>query len=100
MIKIKIILLIRTRRLLTDLLTSTRDVRNTDDGFPASTFLYGASAWVTETSGAESSLCPSIVDAGEMPFDKVRSCIAVELVADINKALDRCNIDAVDGGKV
>ena len=35
-----------------------------------------------------------------MPFDGLGSRIAVELVADINQALDRCDIEMIDRGEI
>ncbi len=60
----------------------------------------GGGGGVAEAGGGEGALGPAVGDAGEMPVDLVRACIAVELVADVDEVLDGGDVDVVDGGEV
>lgn len=52
---------------------------------------------VSKTSRGQSTFGPPIVDAGEMPVNTAGSRVLVELVANIDEMLHRCNIDIVHG---
>ena len=77
------------------------NLRHAEYGLPA---LKGRLAvvggGVAETGRGEGPFGPAVVDAGEVPVHGVRGGVAVELVADIDKVLDDCDVDVVDGGQV
>ena len=75
------------------------DFSDAEDGFPALETL-ALRGWVAETGRGEGAFCPAVVDAGEMPVYFVGGGVAVELVADVDKMLDGCDVDVIDGRKV
>ena len=76
------------------------DLSDAENGFPALETGVALRGWVAETGGGEGAFRPAVVDAGEMPVYFVRGGVAVELVADVNKVLDGCDVDVIDGRKV
>ena len=77
------------------------DFGDAEDGLPAfeagGVALGGGEA---EAGGGEGPFGPAVVDAGEVPVDRVRGGVAVELVADVDEVLHGCDVDVVDGGEV
>lgn len=55
---------------------------------------------VAEACGGERALGPAVVDVAEVPVYCVGGGVLVELVANVDQVLDRCEIDVVDGGEV
>ena len=77
------------------------NVRHTEDRLPAlkggHAILWGGEA---EASRGECPFGPAVVDAGEVPVHRVWGGVAVELIADVDEVLDRCDVDVVDGREV
>ena len=76
------------------------NLSDAENRFPACETRLALRCWVAESGGCECAFCPAVVDAGEMPIYFVRGGVAVKLVADVEKVLDRCDVDVVDGRKV
>lgn len=78
------------------------DFGDAEDGLPA--LEAGAVAsprgGEAEAGGGKGAFGPAVVDAGEVPVDRVRGGVAVELVADVDEVLHRGDVDVVDGGEV
>lgn len=75
------------------------EVGNTEDGSPLASLGVTGSA-ESKASSSESPLGPAVLNVGKVPVDNLGRCVSVELVADIDKGLDRGNIDVVDSRKV
>ena len=77
------------------------DFRHAEDGLPAFVDRRVAlRSGEPEAGRGEGSFRPAVVDAGDMPVYCVRGGVAVQLVANINQVLDRCDVHIVDGGEV
>ena len=77
------------------------DFRHAEDGLPALIDRRVAlRSGESEAGRGQGSFRPAVVDAGDMPVYRVRGSVAVQLVADVDEVLDRCDVHVVDGGEV
>ena len=77
------------------------DFRHAEDGLPAFVDRRAAlRSGEPEAGRGEGSFRPAVVDARDMPVYRVRGGVAVQLVANVDQMLDRCDVHIVDGGKV
>lgn len=55
---------------------------------------------VAEACRGQGALRPAVLDVGKVPIDCSGSCVAVQLVADVDQGLGCCHVDDVDRGEV
>lgn len=78
----------------------TTNLGDAEDGLPAVVKPVSTLSWVSKASRDEGTLGPAVRDASNVPVDNVGSRVAVELVANIDQVLHRCNVHSVDGAEI
>lgn len=72
------------------------DFRDTEQGLPPLNDATAGWCWITEACRDQSTFCPSIIDASNVPVNSVGRCVAVELISDVDQDLNGCDVDIVD----
>ncbi|TKW52537.1 hypothetical protein CTA1_13432 [Colletotrichum tanaceti] len=76
------------------------DGREAVDGLPAAQVVLVLGRGEAEAGGGEGAARPAVVDVGEVPLHHLGLGVVVQLVAHIDEALDRRDVDVVDGRAV